>query len=341
MLSPSPLSGNSAAIPLATTPLATAPLAAPLTLQPSPALSASPAAATRSAAATVVPTPPPILPLPVGSRQEIAFVDRQVANYQQLVSGIRARIDVVFLDPLVDGVQQITQELSKRKGLAAVHVISNGAIGRIQLGKSELSMQTLPGYRDELASWTASLLPGADLIFYGSQIGATLPSPPKPIPVSPAPINPAPPNSNPANPILATPVPLPTPELLAAIRQITKADVAASNDVTGFDRTVTDPSKQGDWVLEVNVGEISTQLALRPSVLLTYQSTLTLTTVPIVPIFPAPVVPAPVVLAPVVPAPVVPVPVVPAPVVPAPVVPAPVVPAPVVPAPVPSKPAQT
>ncbi|MEB3294319.1 MAG: DUF4347 domain-containing protein, partial [Synechococcales bacterium] len=125
------------------------------------------------------------MPLPVGSRQEIAFVDRQVANYQQLANGIRARIDVIYLDPLLDGVEQITQALALRQGISAVHVISNGAIGRIQLGNTELSMATLPGYRDELASWQASLLPGADVMFYGSAIGSI--STPAPDPITPDP----------------------------------------------------------------------------------------------------------------------------------------------------------
>ncbi|MDR4471017.1 MAG: DUF4347 domain-containing protein, partial [Nitrospira sp.] len=160
---------------------------------------------------------------PGESTTEVVFVDPTVPNYQELLSGLDSNIEVIMLDSGQDGVEQIAAALSGRTGIDAIHIISHGAEGQLNLGTGTLTQESMTGqYADELATIQQALSEQADLLLYGcnfaeGEVGQ---------------------------------------EAVTLLSQLTGADVAASTDATGF------ADLGGDWDLEVQTGSIETQVAI-------------------------------------------------------------------------------
>ena len=160
---------------------------------------------------------------PGESRTEIVFVDPTVPNYQELLSGMDPNIAVIMLDGGQDGVEQMASALAGRTGIDAIHLISHGGEGELQLGTGTLTTESMSGqYADELAIIQQALSGQADILVYGcdfadGQAGQ---------------------------------------EAATLLSQLTGADVAASTDATGF------AALGGDWVLETQIGTIETQIAV-------------------------------------------------------------------------------
>jgi hypothetical protein len=163
--------------------------------------------------------------------REMVFIDQNITNYQILIPDLQSgcsnrNIEVVELQSDQNGIQQVTRILSEHSDLAAVHFITHGAIGWINLGNGWLNSTTLQQNTDAISSWGSALTETGDILFYGCNIasgsdGSTL---------------------------------------LEAIALLTGADVAASTDFTGH------RSLGGDWELERRVGEIGVDGVISDSV---------------------------------------------------------------------------
>ena len=143
------------------------------------------------------------------SRVEVIFVDSVAASIVNELDSIPGQIYV--LDANRDGVEQIAEILAGQTGIDAIHIISHGSAGQLELGNAVLDMTSLSGeHADELAVIRASLAQDADILLYGCEVSST------PDGVA----------------------------FVAALADATGADVAASEDMTGTDLL------GGDWVLE-------------------------------------------------------------------------------------------
>jgi hypothetical protein len=100
----------------------------------------------------------------------IAFIDSGLEDYQSLVAGIAPGIEVVVLESTQNGVEQISRVLAKRQRIGSIHIVSHGAPGAIYIGNSELSLETLNHYGNELLSWADWLTPLAELLIYGCEV---------------------------------------------------------------------------------------------------------------------------------------------------------------------------
>jgi len=154
----------------------------------------------------------------------LVFVDTAVENYEALVSDIQDRVDatsvaIIYLDSSSDGLAQISDYLAGFSGISAIHVISHGVAGNLQLGNQVLNENNLAQFKAQLESWRAALNPEADILLYGCELAA---------------------NQSGLN-------------FLQQLGDFTGADVAASNDLTGNNRI------GADWVLEEKVGAVETQ----------------------------------------------------------------------------------
>ncbi|MBD2087076.1 DUF4347 domain-containing protein [Trichocoleus sp. ST-U3] len=162
--------------------------------------------------------------------QKIVFIDSTVENYQSLAAGVEPGTEVFILNPMQDGVAQITQVLAGRTDIASVHIVSHGTQGSLQLGSTQLNSSNLEAYTSQLQQWANALTPHADILLYGCDVAAG--------------------------------------EVGAAfvqqLSQLTGADIAASVDLTGS------ASLGGDWDLEVATGNIEANLAFLPGVMQTY-----------------------------------------------------------------------
>ncbi len=167
------------------------------------------------------------------SNQNIIFIDQAVIDYESLIAGIQPDTSVVILDSTTDGVEQITQALQGGK-YQSVQIISHGSSGSLQLGATQLNVNNLNSYTNQLQQWKNYLTNDADILLYGC---------------------------NAASGDLT---------FVQLLSQITGADVAASDDITG------NAELGGDWDLEVKIGSIESDLALTPEVTKAYRSILPL-----------------------------------------------------------------
>ncbi len=160
------------------------------------------------------------------------FIDPSVDNYTQLVNGLVENTEVIVLDDSRDGIFQITEILSHYQNISSVHIVSHGESSQLTLGATELTSTTLDSYRNELTGWSNSLSETADILLYGCHVASS-------------------------------------PDGLAFVKQIgqlTKADIAASTDLTGHS------ALGGNWTLEYSTGSIESDLAFQTETLQNYSS---------------------------------------------------------------------
>ena len=105
-------------------------------------------------------------------RKEVAFIDTGVADYQTLVDGIRAGVEVVLLDAGQDGLAQMALWAQSHSGYDAIHVLSHGSDASIQLGQFQLSNANLntSQVQSELLSLGQALTVTGDLLIYGCDV---------------------------------------------------------------------------------------------------------------------------------------------------------------------------
>ena len=160
---------------------------------------------------------------PRDTPQEVVFIDTRVEDYQSLLDDILQNksaedVAVVLLDTDSDGVGQITETLKNYAGVSAIHLISHGTAGALQLGNTLLNQHSLSQYQNDVAHWGDALDESADLLIYGCNLAGNAEG----------------------------------VQLIEQLAALTQADVAASNDLTGH------VQHDGDWELEINTGSIET-----------------------------------------------------------------------------------
>lgn len=158
---------------------------------------------------------------------ELIFVDPGVQGHEALVAEALAfyseldpqqstRAEVVVLDPLSDGVEQIARWLVQYEDLRAIHIISHGDSGAVRLGNVLLDADNLEQHAASLNAWGRALLAGADILIYGCNVALGERG----------------------------------EQFIASLAAMTGADVAASDNSTG------DSQRGGDWTLEQRTGSI-------------------------------------------------------------------------------------
>jgi hypothetical protein len=79
-------------------------------------------------------------PVPAQRRHELVFIDAGVPDQQLLLEDLKYRqedgrfIEVVILHGSRDGIKQVKEALASRDQLDAIHFISHGTDGAVQLG---------------------------------------------------------------------------------------------------------------------------------------------------------------------------------------------------------------
>ncbi|MFN6484498.1 DUF4347 domain-containing protein [Nostoc sp. DedQUE02] len=105
------------------------------------------------------------------SANRLVIIDPKVENYETLVAGVLPNTSVVVLDNDRDGIEQINQVLASYQEVNSLHIVSHGAPGRVYLGNSQLSNETLNRYAEDVQSWS-SLLSSASVLLYGCNIAS-------------------------------------------------------------------------------------------------------------------------------------------------------------------------
>ena len=154
--------------------------------------------------------------LPADSKRQVVFVNAGLDDVSSLLQSLPSAVEVVMLDESKDGLQQMADYLQGRDGLQAIHLLSHGAQGTVQVGSTWLSSANLAENQAALQRIGAALGEDGDLLLYGCRVGEAGDS----------------------------------RDFLGQLAAITGADVAASVDDTGA------AALGGNWMLERSSGSI-------------------------------------------------------------------------------------
>lgn len=106
-------------------------------------------------------------------RHEVVFIDSSLPNRQNLVDQIQVMApvtEVVELNALQNGLEQISRYLSDKSNLNAIHILSQGQEGKLLLGNSTLSTNEIDTNIAYLSNIGKSLTQNGDILLYGCGI---------------------------------------------------------------------------------------------------------------------------------------------------------------------------
>jgi hypothetical protein len=159
---------------------------------------------------------------------EIVFVDAAVDDADYLLSRLTAsmgsdrRFEIVRLNGARDGIAQVAEALAGRAQIDALHFVTHGGDGWLQLGATRVDEQSMSDQAATIARWGDALKANADVFLYGCDIAADSAG----------------------------------RALVETLARLARTDVAASTDDTGL------AALGGDWDLEYRHGDVNTALAL-------------------------------------------------------------------------------
>jgi DNA-binding protein len=154
------------------------------------------------------------------SVRELVIIDAAVPDKQVFYRGIKPGVEIIELDANQSGLAQLKQVLSAYQNLQALHIVSHADDGVLQLGNGKVDATALKQEMDTFAALKSALAEGADVLLYGCDLAKGEAG----------------------------------EELLALIQQETQLDVAASVNKTGA------ATLAGDWELELQLGQIDSEL---------------------------------------------------------------------------------
>ncbi|MCA9058726.1 MAG: DUF4347 domain-containing protein, partial [Planctomycetaceae bacterium] len=176
--------------------------------------------------------------------RQIVFVDDAVSDYQSILNDIRGNsalttlTDVYVLQSGRDGLVQISEILAQQTApVDSIHFISHGTSQAVKLGSTWLTEAVLSVRSQEVQQWSAVLTESADILFYGCDVADV--------------------DSG--------------QSFLQTLAELTGADIAASTNATGR------AELGGDWVLEQQVGDVSTQVVVSAALRQNWNALLTST----------------------------------------------------------------
>ena len=76
----------------------------------------------------------------------LVFIDSNVEDYQSLISGVCPNAEVIILDETLNGIEQITERLATKQNIEAIHIISHGSGGSVQLGANTLNSSNIESF---------------------------------------------------------------------------------------------------------------------------------------------------------------------------------------------------
>lgn len=104
--------------------------------------------------------------------QSMVVVDAAVTHYQDLLANHSSGLDIHILDAHKDGIAQLQALLSMYQPLSSLHLICQGAPGKLRLGTTLLSEVNLWAYADNIRQWRISLNNDAEIFIYGCDLAA-------------------------------------------------------------------------------------------------------------------------------------------------------------------------
>ncbi|MEG1325387.1 MAG: DUF4347 domain-containing protein, partial [Janthinobacterium sp.] len=147
---------------------------------------------------------------------QIFFVFDNLPDWQSLAVAVPQAAELVVLEGAKDGLEQIAAHLQGRSGIDALHILSHGESGRVQLGRGSLGVLEAQARADLLERIGDALAADGDILLYGCDTASGAAG----------------------------------WQFIDQLAQLTRADVAASVDATGS------ALRAGNWLLEAHAGSV-------------------------------------------------------------------------------------
>jgi len=182
------------------------------------------------APAPVVDESTPILPVDIDNGDqgiELVVIDHRTPDATELLADLErnasddTRFKIVMLGADDRGIDVVTETIQQFSNINALHIISHGSDGHVQMGAQVLNEDSLEQYSESIGDWRNGLVTDADILIYGCDVAGSK-------------------NGR---------------DFIASLADLTGADVAASDDDTGH------VELNADWHLEFIVGEVETEVA--------------------------------------------------------------------------------
>ncbi|CAN7671723.1 DUF4347 domain-containing protein [Rhizobium sp. LjRoot30] len=107
-----------------------------------------------------------------GGRLEVVFISGRVSDAAALAEQARPGVAVVILDAAADGLAAMAAWARSNDGFDAIHLISHGAAGHLELGTLVLDLDGLAQRQADLAVLRAALDEDGDLLLYGCDVAS-------------------------------------------------------------------------------------------------------------------------------------------------------------------------
>ncbi|MEM7468101.1 MAG: DUF4347 domain-containing protein, partial [Pseudomonadota bacterium] len=168
------------------------------------------------------------------SKTEVVFINGDIEDHRTLLNGLSDNVEVIVLDETQDGLTQINEYFAGHSDIDAVHIVSHGNGGGFWLGNTFIDENVLSQRAGEISGWARSLNEATDILIYGCNLASTETG----------------------------------ESIVTILSQLTDADVAASDDLSGA------AALGGDWELEFSTGTIEHDVVFSDFAQLHWQSTL-------------------------------------------------------------------
>jgi hypothetical protein len=112
----------------------------------------------------------PVSPAP----HEVVFIEDNVPDLERLIAGVQSGVEVIVLDHTQNGLEQMAAALTGKSNLKALHLVTHGASGQLDLGSLKLNSANLAEQAGLLTQIGGSLVQGGDVLLYGCDVGQDL-----------------------------------------------------------------------------------------------------------------------------------------------------------------------
>jgi hypothetical protein len=106
------------------------------------------------------------------SNLPLVIVDANIKGLENLITSFPFPVRVLRLDPLKEGLSQVVEALANATDIPAIHILSHGSEGTVQLGSTILNTANLSIFSSELSAIGRSLSIDGDIFLYGCNIAA-------------------------------------------------------------------------------------------------------------------------------------------------------------------------
>lgn len=106
------------------------------------------------------------------SAPALLVIDPAVGDWEPLVENLASDIEVLVLDVDRDGLSQIADRLAQGGPVSALHLVSHGSAGRLQLGDTVLQSNSLEAFAQPLGRIASGLTADADIAASSTNTGS-------------------------------------------------------------------------------------------------------------------------------------------------------------------------